>query len=215
MSDDMRIVVTKDGPYMVYGSPPLFLGAVRIDGLGRSLEWKKGERLYPDEIYALCRCGKSKNKPFCDGSHVNGFDGAETAPRDGYEGRANIEKGTGGMDLLQDPALCTGSGFCHAQHSISKTVQKEKTVHIAKQQCADCAGGSLTLRIDGKLVEEDLPKEILVTATPRKEGPIRVTGGIPIESEDGKAYEVRNRVALCRCGRSGNMPFCNGRHLKA
>ncbi|MDR3205981.1 MAG: CDGSH iron-sulfur domain-containing protein [Candidatus Methanoplasma sp.] len=211
----MRIVVTKDGPYMVYGSPPLFEGAIKIDGLGRSLEWKKGERLYPDEIYALCRCGKSKNKPFCDNAHSKGFDGAETAPLNGYEDRANTEKGVSGVELLQDPALCTGSGFCHAKYSISAAIKKEKTIDAAKQQCSDCAGGSLVLRIDGKLSEEPLPKEIVATVTPRREGPIRVTGGIPVESETGKTYEVRNRVALCRCGLSGNKPFCDGRHLKA
>ena len=36
--------------------------------------------------------------------------------------------------------------------------------------------------------------------------------GIQIESEDGTLYEVRNRVTLCRCGKSSNMPFCNGSH---
>jgi CDGSH-type Zn-finger protein len=31
-------------------------------------------------------------------------------------------------------------------------------------------------------------------------------------SADGKAYEVRNRVTLCRCGSSNNKPFCDGSH---
>ena len=29
---------------------------------------------------------------------------------------------------------------------------------------------------------------------------------------DGKAYEVRNRMTLCRCGESSNKPFCDGTH---
>ncbi len=34
-----------------------------------------GVRLEVKEKFALCRCGESKSKPFCDGSHkVNGFD---------------------------------------------------------------------------------------------------------------------------------------------
>jgi hypothetical protein len=39
-----------------------------------------------------------------------------------------------------------------------------------------------------------------------------VRGGIPVVSEDGSPYEVRNRQTLCRCGRSGNKPFCDGTH---
>ncbi len=33
-----------------------------------------------------------------------------------------------------------------------------------------------------------------------------------MESENGIPYESRNRVTLCRCGASSNMPFCNGSH---
>ena len=43
-------------------------------------------------------------------------------------------------------------------------------------------------------------------------GPIWVKGGIRIEGADGKSYEVRNRVTLCRCGQSSNKPFCDGTH---
>ena len=32
---------------------------------------------------------------------------------------------------------------------------------------------------------------------------------------DGSAYEIRNRVALCRCGASGNKPFCDGSHVSS
>jgi CDGSH-type Zn-finger protein len=33
---------------------------------------------------------------------------------------------------------------------------------------------------------------------------------VQIVSADGSHYEVRNRVTLCRCGASGNKPFCDG-----
>ncbi|MCL1907254.1 MAG: CDGSH iron-sulfur domain-containing protein [Propionibacteriaceae bacterium] len=29
---------------------------------------------------------------------------------------------------------------------------------------------------------------------------------------DGEQYEVRNRIALCRCGQSDNKPYCDGPH---
>ncbi|MCK9612550.1 MAG: SDR family NAD(P)-dependent oxidoreductase [Bacteroidales bacterium] len=34
------------------------------------LEDKNGQKTETEEVIAICRCGKSKNKPFCDGSHV-------------------------------------------------------------------------------------------------------------------------------------------------
>ena len=46
-------------------------------------------------------------------------------------------------------------------------------------------------------------------------GPLFVRGGIVIEGADDAAYEVRNRVTMCRCGESGNKPFCDGSHIKA
>jgi CDGSH-type Zn-finger protein len=44
-------------------------------------------------------------------------------------------------------------------------------------------------------------------------GPIWVKGGIRIESSDGTNYEIRNRVTLCRCGKSKNKPFCDSSHV--
>lgn len=54
------IEVTKDGPYRVTGAVPL----VRPDGA--PVERNQGASL---EHYALCRCGRSQNKPFCSGMH--------------------------------------------------------------------------------------------------------------------------------------------------
>jgi len=35
-----------------------------------------------------------------------------------------------------------------------------------------------------------------------------------VVSADGTVYEIRNRVALCRCGRPANKPFCQGSHAR-
>lgn len=54
-NDEQEIIVSKDGPYLVRGGIQLE-GATLGEGQG-------------PEHYTLCRCGASRNKPFCDGSH--------------------------------------------------------------------------------------------------------------------------------------------------
>jgi CDGSH-type Zn-finger protein len=64
---EVNIQVMDSGPYLVQG------GADVKDADGNS---------YPDggNTIALCRCGQSSNKPFCDGTHATaGFDAAERA----------------------------------------------------------------------------------------------------------------------------------------
>ena len=50
--------------------------------------------------------------------------------------------------------------------------------------------------------------------TVRNHGPLRVEGEYTIVDQDGKAYGLgeRTAVSLCRCGRSENLPFCDGAH---
>ena len=63
---DTTIQVLRKGPYIVAGSVTL------LDSDGKKIETS-------DKI-ALCRCGASTNKPFCDGTHSKiGFDAAATA----------------------------------------------------------------------------------------------------------------------------------------
>lgn len=64
---DVRIALRDNGPYRITGQPRL------LDA--------RGEALPTGEVTALCRCGHSPVKPFCDGTHKTvGF---ESAPRAG------------------------------------------------------------------------------------------------------------------------------------
>jgi hypothetical protein len=81
-----------------------------------------------------------------------------------------------------------------------------------------CPSGSLTYSIQpgDPDIEPDLPEQVAVTVEITSEGPIEgplwVTGGIPIQRADGQPMEVCNRVTLCSCGESGNKPLCDGSH---
>ena len=70
--EDSKIKVTKNGPYLVLGGIPLRVATIECDTHGTPAKWVIGEKLTTPENYALCRCGESKNKPFCDGTHVKG-----------------------------------------------------------------------------------------------------------------------------------------------
>jgi CDGSH-type Zn-finger protein len=46
----------------------------------------------------------------------------------------------------------------------------------------------------------------------KSNGPLRVSGGVPIEREDGSLVDLGEHVSLCRCGHSAAMPFCDSSH---
>ena len=85
-----RIGVSQNGPYIVAGNIPLAEQIIATGAEGGSEAWKEGTSFPAHEKYALCRCGQSKKKPFCDGTHAKvGFDDTETASRKPYLDQAN------------------------------------------------------------------------------------------------------------------------------
>jgi CDGSH-type Zn-finger protein/uncharacterized Fe-S cluster protein YjdI len=96
----------------------------------------------------LCRCGLSKNKPYCDHSHSEG----------GFIA-------TGEPDSQQSDPLTTRDG----------------------------------------------PLKI----TPTHNGPLKVEGAVEICAASGRTLCRDTKTFLCRCGHSGDKPFCDGSHMKA
>lgn len=209
-----KIKVTPNGPYIVSGNLPLNEDIVEYDQEGVPLKVKKGKSLPPQDDCALCRCGHSKNKPYCDGSHkaVN-FDGTENPDaKTKYDDQAQIINGPD-LILKDVPNLCASAQFCHRAGGVwnltgqSNNPQAKK---IATEEACCCTSGRLVAcdKKTGKPIEPKLDPSIGIT----EDGPLCVKGGVPIESADGSTYEVRNRVTLCRCGKSQNKPFCDSSH---
>jgi CDGSH-type Zn-finger protein len=214
------------GPYAIQGSIPLVKKSiVRSEG-GEPLAWSQEEPLEVSSDYALCRCGASSNKPFCDGSHATiEFDGNETTDMKIY---SECQKEYPGKGILMKDvrSLCFHAGFCRTRVTDAWSLTRKSDDIQARIELIamieHCPSGALTYALDDarkhhetgepawQSIEPALPRSIALMPN----GPLWVTGGIPIIRSDNTPMEVRNRVALCRCGHSKNKPYCDGTHAE-
>jgi CDGSH-type Zn-finger protein len=214
-----RIKILKDGPYLVHGS--VKLSEEIITSRLNDYQMKPGRTFQITGTYALCRCGQSKNKPFCDGSHVHHhFDGTETASRKLYRERAEIIDGPD-LILADVEELCAFARFCQTNTGNAWDLTENSNDPVAREiairAASECPAGRLVAynRTTKEAFEIHYDPSIAAIEDPDLDvsGPLWVRGGIPIESADGEVYEIRNRVTLCRCGKSRNKPFCDAGHV--
>ena len=192
-----------DGPYIVRNL--------------RKLTNSKGEVLAVRPIVALCRCGGSNIKPYCDGTHARiGFSSAKSAERtpdrqDVYVGRQ--------VTVLDNRGTCCHFGNC-TDHLPAVFHHDGDPFVTADGAGADaivdivraCPSGALGFIKDGvAYAGEQREAEIYVAAN----ASYYVRGGIELEGEPMNAGASREHYALCRCGQSKNKPFCDGSHWYA
>ena len=210
---ERRIDVAPDGPYEVSGSLPLAPVTIVETVHGEPVDVERGELPATGRRYALCRCGQSETKPFCDDSHERlGFDGAETADRTPRSDRARRIQGRG-IAFTDDRPLCTHAGFCANRNTDVWSMVRDSDDPEVRARMEGmiglCPSGRLALEPpeDGDPAPPSEP-EILLEA----DGPIWVKGRVAIHAAEGFTWETRDHVALCRCGKSRNKPFCDGTH---
>ena len=172
-----------------------------------------GEPIPCIPVMALCRCGGSANKPFCDGTHKKiGFSGTRLADksadrRDTYRGK--------GITILDNRTICAHAGRCTDGLAVVFKYGSEPWIdpdgagiEAIIETVRKCPSGALSYTLDD--VEPQHPvREPAITVT--KDGPYEVVGvRLTVESwGDGASAE---RYTLCRCGGSKNKPFCDGTH---
>ena len=212
--DSQNITVRPNGPYLVRGGIPLVRKSPVMSEHGEPLDWQDDGPVDSPKVYALCRCGQSSSKPFCDGSHTPlGFDGDEAADTGTFDQRKKVFEGEN-IEVRDDHSLCMHAGFCGTRlTNVWKMLKESQDKDVREEIIAmvqRCPSGTLVhaLSREAEGVEPALPKEIVVVP----EGPLWVTGGIPIQRRDGEPLEIRNRVTLCRCGASSKKPLCDGSH---
>jgi len=215
MSDEQQITIAEGGPYIVTGSVPVSSKTPIMSEHGEPLTWKKDPASETKARVALCRCGASAKKPYCDGVHAKiEWDGSDNAPDGAYTDRAKSHGGEG-MEVFDDRPICVHAGFCgNKVTNVWKMAAKTGDSQIRAEAMAmieRCPSGALTYAVEGDVIEPDLPAEVAVIP----DGPLWVSGGVQVTRADGSTLETRNRVTLCRCGQSASKPLCDGSHKEA
>src|SRR5215208_6510850 len=169
-----KIAALPNGPYYLFAS----MEATPVAHLQRS----SGSQCSTARGVALCRCGGSKNKPFCDGTHSsNGFTSASTADPALNKRQAHVGKG---ITIFDNRALCAHAGVCTDQLKSVFLYGKEPWIDAdgaAVDQIVDvvskCPSGALSYAVDG--VEAAPPRrEEMVTVTDN--GPYAIVGGVEL-----------------------------------
>ena len=80
-------------------------------------------------------------------------------------------------------------------------------------QVAKCPSGALSIVNKGSdNIIDSAAAEFEIEILPN--GPLLVKGPISLKMRDGSRKKEGNSIALCRCGNSGNKPYCDGTHRK-
>jgi CDGSH-type Zn-finger protein len=195
-----RIEARPNGPYVVRDV--------------EDLKAADGAAIAPQPVVALCRCGSSANKPFCDGTHNRiGFSSAKLADpgrdrRDTYSGRR--------IAIHDNRAICAHAGYCSGELAAVFKYGSEPWIDpdgAPIQSIIDtirkCPSGALSYSVDG-VEQRDQARSPGIAMT--RDGPYAVVGGIELPGETWGAGASTEHYTLCRCGASKNKPFCDGSH---
>jgi len=200
MSNKPKITPTQDGPY-------------QLEDTSIIKSYAGKEHVLTEKTF-LCRCGGSKNKPFCDGTHTkNGFKGDKDPDR--VPDKRDNYKGTE-ITIHDNRGLCAHSGRC--TDSLKKVFKlneepwidpdaetKEKIIETIKT----CPSGALSYSLSEVEYRERGGETGIVYAP---NGPYVCSGVIELKDTSLPEGATLDHLTLCRCGKSSNKPFCSGAH---
>ncbi|MEG1405099.1 MAG: CDGSH iron-sulfur domain-containing protein [Alistipes sp.] len=214
------IAVTEKGPYLVYGRPPLAEQFIMPDEKDESWYFQEGLSFSTEaEPTALCRCGSSNRKPYCDGTHTKAaWDPRLTARAESLLNHVETTEGAT-VSMTDNEKYCTFARFCDTQRNVWSLVEQSQDPEARKlaiREASMCPSGRLTAWDNATMKPYEFKFEpslgLIEDITIGASGGLWIRGGIVLKREDGTPYEVRNRIVVCRCGQSGNKPYCDGTH---
>ncbi|MCO4770563.1 MAG: CDGSH iron-sulfur domain-containing protein [Deltaproteobacteria bacterium] len=174
-----------------------------------------GTEMSTKPVAALCRCGASRTKPYCDGSHNTiGFDSKPKADRTKdeilvYEGAE--------ITVHYNRLLCSHAAECgtrlKAVFDSSRTpwiVPDNGSAEEIEAVVRACPSGALRSSAPGGAPQHIVPGEPGVTI--EKNGPLRILG-VRLDAPRLAEGASPDKFVLCRCGQSKNKPYCDGSHF--
>lgn len=191
-------------------------GPLRVSNL-KNFKNSKGEDFESKPMMALCRCGGSANKPYCDGTHnSNGFKSEKTT-----DGEKNKRVNYSGENIAihDNRGVCAHSAIC--SNNLDKVFRPKQEPWIDVNAAGaeeiikvvrDCPSGALSYSVEGNEHKDQERGEGIKVS---KDGPYLIIGGIELANEEFGEEASKEHYCLCRCGASKNKPFCDGSHWGA
>jgi len=189
-------------------------GPLLVSGISE-IKQVSGAPIATKQTAVLCRCGASKKKPFCDGSHNKvGF--SDQLASDRTEDKLESYQGKD-VSIHYNKLLCSHAGSCGKLKIVfdperTPWIDPDKgAVDEIKKVIKACPSGALSFS-EGK---NNQPQHLVSNEccmTIETNGPYHISG-IALEATDAMQGSSLEKYALCRCGASKNKPYCDGSHV--
>ena len=189
-------------------------GPAVVSGLN-SLMGTQGESIPTKSTMALCRCGASKSKPFCDGSHTSVNFSDQKSPKRTIDMTLSYEGQN--ISVLYNRLLCSKSSECGRR--LNRVFDTKRDPWIEPDQgsvdeivavvCA-CPSGALSYQVNGRPIRHEVEQGSVIEV--ENNGPYHVRN-ISLIAGEWCSGARENKYSLCRCGASKNKPFCDGSHM--
>ena len=197
MSDSIKVEVFKDGP-------------IKLSNVKSMAFCGENQEIRGDCF--LCRCGESKNAPYCDGTHKSvGFSGENVAQEEKgfrvWEGK-NIK-------TYFNIDACMHVFHCKPLKELREKEALDETGTIAQEimkVVQACPSGALSYELSKDFEEPTTPFDVEVDIIEGAE--IRIQKEFEPQNFELQERQPRDKATLCRCGLSNNKPYCDAAHRK-